>query len=74
MGVAESPDLSGVAFHLSKAVYRYHQYQGLTNDCGPTSLAIAANALLGREAFQAPAVAEDEVSRLYLARREQLSM
>jgi hypothetical protein len=57
--MAESPDLSGVAFHLSRPVYRYHQYQGYTNDCGPTSLAIAGNALLGREVFQGPAVAKE---------------
>ncbi|MGD2178058.1 MAG: hypothetical protein PVG71_09575 [Anaerolineae bacterium] len=55
--MAESPDLSGVASYLSRPVYRYHQYQGYSNDCGPTSLAIAANALLGREAFQGPDVA-----------------
>jgi hypothetical protein len=31
----------------------------MTNDCGPTSLAIAANALLDREAFRGPDVAEE---------------
>jgi hypothetical protein len=63
--MAESLDLSGVAFYLSRPIYRHHQYQGNTNDCGPTSLAIAANALLGREAFQGPAVAK-EMSRIAL--------
>ena len=56
---APAPDLGRVAAHLSTQVYRYHQYQGRTNDCGPTSLAIVANALLGEERFQGPAVAED---------------
>jgi len=66
--MAETPDLSSVTFHLSRPVYRYHQYQGYTNDCGPTSLAIAANALLEREAFQGPEVAE-EMSRVAFAWR-----
>jgi len=54
-----TPDLSAVAVHLHTPVYRYHQYQGSTNDCGPTSLAIAANALLGEERFQGPRVSQD---------------
>ncbi len=37
--------LEGVPHRLRTPVYQYHQYQGQTNDCGPTSLAIAANAL-----------------------------
>jgi hypothetical protein len=61
--MAESPDLSGVALYLSRPVYRHHQYQGHTNDCGPTSLAIAANALLGRDLFQGSVVAR-EMSRV----------
>jgi hypothetical protein len=44
--MAETPDLSAVRLRLSRPVYRYHQYQGLTNDCGPTSVAIAVNAML----------------------------
>jgi len=55
----EMPDLSAVTYHLSTPVYRYHQHQGRTNDCGPTSLAIAANALLGEERFQWQTVAEE---------------
>ena len=54
-----APDLGGVAAHLRTQVYRYHQYQGRTNDCGPTSLAIVANSLLGEERFQGPLVAQD---------------
>jgi hypothetical protein len=49
--------------HLARPVYRFHQYQGLTNDCGPTSLAIAANTLLQKEQFAGPDVAE-QMSRL----------
>jgi hypothetical protein len=56
--MAKLPDLSTVTYHLSRPVYRYHQYQGLTNDCGPTSLAIAANALWEREELNGPDVAE----------------
>jgi hypothetical protein len=55
----EMPDLSAVMFHLHTPVYLYHQHQGHTNDCGPTSLAIAANALLGEERFQGPTVAQE---------------
>ena len=57
--MAEMPDLSTVTFHLRTPVYRYHQHQGQTKDCGPTSLAIAANALLGEERFQGPRVAQE---------------
>lgn len=57
--MTEVPDLSSVTFHLRTPVYRYHQHQGNTNDCGPTSLAIAANALLGEQRFQGPTVAQE---------------
>ena len=57
--MAEMPDLSAVTFHLHTPVFRYHQHQGNTNDCGPTSLAIAANALLDEERFQGPEVAQE---------------
>lgn len=58
MGAEKSPDLGSVVSHLARPVYRHHQFQGSTNDCGPTSLAIAANALLGREEFAGRDVAE----------------
>jgi len=61
--MAVSPDLSGVQRHLIKPVYRYHQYQADTNDCGPTSVAIAVNALLDQQALRGPVVAE-EMSRV----------
>jgi len=63
-----TPDLSGVPFRLRKPVYQYHQYQGVTNDCGPTCLAIAANAVRGREELEAVRVAQ-EMNRLGLAWR-----
>lgn len=58
-GMAESPDLSDVVLYLSRPIYHYHQYQGLSNNCGPTSLAIAANALMGQEVFQGHTVAKE---------------
>ena len=61
--MAKTPDLSAVPLRLSKPVYRYHQYQGFTNDCGPTSVAIAVNALLGERKLEGPTVAE-EMSRV----------
>ncbi len=57
--MAEELDLSGVTRHLRTPVYRYHQYQGETNDCGPTCAAIAANALLGEVRFQGAEVARE---------------
>jgi len=63
--MAVTPDLSGVPLRLSRPVYRYHQYQGNTNDCGPTSVAIAVNALLGRWALEGRSVA-GEMSRIAL--------
>jgi hypothetical protein len=57
--MAVTPDLSGVDLRLSRPVYRYHQYQGDTNDCGPTSVAIAVNAMLGRAELEGPTVAEE---------------
>ena len=66
--MAVTPDLSGVSLRLSKPVYRYHQYQGYTNDCGPTSVAIAVNALLGERALEGPDVAK-EMSRVIFAWR-----
>ena len=58
MLMARSLDLSGVAYHLGRPAYRYYQYQGATNDCGPASLAIAANTLLGSQRFCGPVVAK----------------
>ncbi|MEA3375915.1 MAG: hypothetical protein U9R72_06930 [Chloroflexota bacterium] len=64
----EAPDLSGVPFRLRKPVYRYHLYQGATNDCGPASLVIAANALSEHEDLKGAMVA-GEMNRLGLAWR-----
>ena len=58
-----TPDLSGVSMRLSKPVFHYHQYQGRTNDCGPTSVAIAVNAMEGRPLLEGTEVAR-EMSRL----------
>lgn len=57
--MTETPDLTAVPFHLRTPVYRYHQLQEKPNDCGPTSLAIAANAFLGEERFQGSTVAQE---------------
>ena len=58
-----TPDLSGVPIRLSRPIFQYHQYQGDTNDCGPTSVAIAVNALSGEFQLEGPVVAQ-EMSRL----------
>jgi hypothetical protein len=53
------PDLVSVPLRLPTPVYDYHQYQGHSNDCGATSLAIAANALLGETRFDGDRVAQE---------------
>ncbi len=57
--MAVTPDLSGVPLRLSRPVYRYHEYQGATNDCGPTSLAIVVNALRGQRILAGSYVARE---------------
>ncbi len=66
--MAEGPDLSGVAVRLRKPAYRYHQFQGSANGCGPTSLAIAVNALAGVEELEGAVMAR-EMDRIGLAWR-----
>jgi hypothetical protein len=53
------PDLGSVPLHLPFPVHDYHQYQGISNDCGPTGLAIAANTLLGEARFDGDRVAQE---------------
>ena len=57
--MSETPDLNTIRFHLRKPLYKYHQHQGHSNNCAPTSLSIAANTLLGVERFRGPVVAEE---------------
>jgi hypothetical protein len=57
--MSEAPNLSELQYHLQKPVYSYHQYQGNSNNCGPTSIAIAANAYLGRHIFQGDQIAQE---------------
>lgn len=52
-------DLQTVSQRMTISLHDYHQYQGQSNDCGPTSLAIAANALLDAERYLKDKVAED---------------
>lgn len=66
--MARVPDLTGVAVRLRKPVYRYHQFQGPTNDCGPTSLVIAVNALAGVGELEGAVMAR-EMNRFRLAWR-----
>ncbi len=63
--MAVAPDLSRVPLRLSRPIYRYHEYQGNTNDCGPTSLAIAVNALLDSRTLAGTVVAQ-EMNRVRL--------
>ncbi|HOG48812.1 MAG TPA: hypothetical protein PLJ35_00910 [Anaerolineae bacterium] len=49
-------------------IYRYHAYQGDTNNCGPYSVAIAANAYLGEARCDPLAVAGTMNALLFKAR------
>ncbi|HNT73393.1 MAG TPA: C39 family peptidase [Anaerolineae bacterium] len=71
--MVEAPDLTSLQFHLATPVYRYHQHQGETNDCGPTCLAMAANARLGEARFLGAAVAQ-EMNRWRPSARPKLQM
>ncbi len=55
----KSFNLDAVASRLNTPLHKYHQYQGKTNNCGPTSLAIVANALWGQTRLQGPRVAQE---------------
>lgn len=68
LAVTELLNLSGVAVRLRKPAYLFHQFQGSTNDCGPTSLAIAANTLAGVPEWEGALVAQD-MDRIGLAWR-----
>jgi hypothetical protein len=57
--MVEVPNLTSLQFHLTTPVYRYHQHQGETNDCGPTCLAMAANARLNEARFVGATVAQE---------------
>ena len=52
-------DIQSIPHRMTTPLYEFHQYQGQSNDCGPTSLAIAANALLGEDRFLKDHVAEE---------------
>jgi hypothetical protein len=51
-------NLQEISYRLSEPVFAYHQYQGQTNDCGPTCLAIAANAARDENLFHGPDLAQ----------------
>lgn len=51
---------------LGELLEGYHQYQGRTNDCGPTVAAILGNAYLREDRFQGPEVAE-WLNKIHLA-------
>jgi hypothetical protein len=48
-----------IRYRARTPLFQYHQFQGNTNNCGPTSLAIAANAYLGEDRFQGDQVARE---------------
>ena len=48
---------AAIALAAPQPIYRYHAYQGDTNNCGPYSVAIAANAYLGEARLDPLAVA-----------------
>ncbi|MCD4737926.1 MAG: hypothetical protein K8R89_01525 [Anaerolineae bacterium] len=57
-----------VTLRLNTPLHKYHQYQGKTNNCGPTSLAIVANAIWGQTRLQGPRVAQELSTPRFRAR------
>ena len=57
-----------LAHEMQIPLATYHRYQGNTNDCGPFSLSIVANALLDQERFD-PTVVAEEMNRITLVSR-----
>ena len=55
----DEPDLSCIQYHYQTAIYQYHQYQGKTNNCGPTSLAISINAINHNSTFKGENIADE---------------
>ncbi len=53
----------GVPLKMPLPLERWHAYQGQSNDCGPCSVAIAANALLGQAAVDPQALAREMDAR-----------
>ncbi len=53
------PDLSTIHHHFKTPIYNYHQYQGKTNNCGPTSLAISMNAFIQEEKFNGEIISNE---------------
>lgn len=51
------------AVNMALPLERWHKYQGQTNDCGPFSVAIVANALLAGEVVQPQALAQEMDAR-----------
>lgn len=53
------PDLSSIDTHYKNPIYKYHQFQGKTNNCGPTSLAISMNAFTHESTFNGEYIANE---------------
>ena len=53
------PDLSSIFYHYRAPIYKYHQYQGITNNCGPMSLAISMNAFIQDATFNGENIAKE---------------
>ncbi len=51
--------LASEVLRLTFEVWRYHEYQGATNDCAPFCVAMAANALLGEARYRAAQIARE---------------
>ena len=51
-----------LTYKMTTPLHEYHSYQGNTNDCGPHSICIVANALLGERRFD-PSIVAQELNR-----------
>lgn len=55
----DEPDLSTIHHHFKIPIYNYHQFQGKSNNCGPTSLAISMNAFIHEEKFDGKKISNE---------------
>jgi hypothetical protein len=58
--------LEEIQYCIQLPLFEYHQFQGKTNNCGPTSLAIAANAFLGEKRYEGIQIAQELNNWWYL--------
>jgi hypothetical protein len=52
-------NIEQIEYSYKTPIYKFHQFQGNTNNCGPTSTAIAANAYLNKRLYSGEMIAQE---------------